>query len=177
MSTTIQETRIATATVDINRPTTQKAHLMAFVGKGGNIPDGHGSFQDDIVVKDNFKIAQVSVTLENLAHTWVGDLIVRLRHLETDTVVELFRRPGQPHFSSSGYSNDLNGDYTFNDNNTRKFQEAAGENSVIASGNYAPLQALSTFNNQSSAGTWRLIITDCSAGDSGSLGSWSLNLG
>ena len=177
MSTTIQETRITTATVDFPVPTITTARVSTFVGKGGNIPDGHGSFQDDIVVKDNFKITQVSVTLETLAHTWVGDLIVRLRHLETDTVVELFRRPGQPYFSSSGYSNDLNGDYTFNDNHLRKFEDAAAENPVIPGGNYAPLQSLSTFNNQSAAGTWRLIITDCSAGDSGSLGSWSLNLG
>lgn len=176
MSTTIQELHTATATVDFNQPTTQKAPISTLLGKGGNIPDGQGSFQDDLVVTDNFKIAQVSVTLEKFVHTWVGDLIVRLRHVESDTVVELFRRPGQPYFSSSGYSNDLNGDYTFNDYNTRQFQEVAGENSVIPSGNYAPVQSLSIFNNLSSAGTWRLVITDCSAGDSGSLGSWSLNL-
>jgi subtilisin-like proprotein convertase family protein len=176
MSTTIQETRIATATVDFNLSTPQNTQVSAFVGKGGNIPDGRGSFQDDIVVTEDFKVTDVTVTLENLVHTWVGDLTVRLRHLESDTVVELFRRPGQPHFSSSGYSNDLNGNYIFSDSNSCKFQEAAGENSVIPGGNYAPLQSLSSFNNLSSAGTWRLIITDCSAGDSGSLGSWSLNL-
>ena len=176
MSTTIQETRTATATVDFNLPTTKTIRVSTFVGKGGNIPDGHGSFQDEIVVKDNCKITEMSITLSNLVHTWVGDLTVRLRHLETDTVVELFRRPGQPYFSSSGYSNDLNGDYTFNDSNTRKFQDVAGENSVIPSGNYAPLQSLSILNNLPSAGTWRIIITEYSAGDSGSLGSWSLNL-
>jgi subtilisin-like proprotein convertase family protein len=177
MSKIVEEVRTATATVDFKLPSTQKANLSPFVGHGGNIPDGHGSFQDDIVVTDNFMVTEVSVTLENLVHTWVGDLIVRLRHLETDTVVELLRRPGQPYFSSSGYSNDLKGDYTFNDNNTCKFEVAAAQNPVIPGGNYAPLQSLCAFNNLSAAGTWRLIITDCSAGDSGSLGSWTLNLG
>ncbi len=176
MSKIIEEIRTATATVDFSLRSTCQTRVSTFVGNGGNIPDGYGSFQDDIVITENFTITSVSVTLENLAHTWVGDLTVRLRHLESDTVVELFRRPGQPYFSSSGYSNDLKGNYLFSDNNTCKFDVAAAENPVIPGGNYAPLQSLSAFNNLSAAGTWRLIITDCSAGDSGSLGSWSLNL-
>lgn len=175
MAKTIAETR--TATVELNLPTTSKAHVSSFVGNGGNIPDGHGSFQDDIVVTENFCITDVTVTLENLVHTWVGDLMVRLRHLETDTVVELFRRPGQPHFSSSGYSNDLMGDYSFNDHNPYSFETAAATNTVIPSGNYTALQPLSMFEGLPATGTWRLVITDCSAGDSGSLGSWRLDLG
>lgn len=167
----------ATAVLDVNVATTTGAHVLTFVGNGGNIPDGSGSFQDDIVVTDNFSITDVTVTLKDLVHTWVGDLVVRLRHLETDTLVELFRRPGQPQFSSSGYSNDLRGDYSFNDQFNIDFEAAAAQNAVIPSGNYAALQALSTFCGHSSAGTWRLIINDCSAGDSGAFGSWSLDLG
>jgi subtilisin-like proprotein convertase family protein len=169
-----------TATVNVQLAelaTTTNADTLTFVGSGGNIPDGIGSFQDDIIVTDNFRITDVTVTLKDLVHSWVGDLVVRLRHLETETVVELFRRPGQPHFSSSGYSNDLNGDYSFNDHNPNNFEVAAGKNAVIPSGNYASIQSLSAFSGISSAGTWRLTINDCSAGDSGSLGSWSLNLG
>ncbi len=175
MSKTLEQTRSATA--DLKLTTTQEAHVLAFIGKGGNIPDGSGSFHDDIVVTENVNITDVSVTLQNFVHTWVGDLIVRLRHIETDTVVELVRRPGQPHFSSSGYSNDLKGDYTFNSHNACKFEAAAADNAVVPSGTYAPLQSLSAFKNLPAAGTWRLIVTDCSAGDSGFLGSWSLNLG
>ena len=166
-----------TATVDVELVTTANAHTSTFLGHGGNIPDGIGSFQDDIIVTDNFRITGVSVTLKDLVHTWVGDLVVRLRHLETDTVVELFRRPGQPHFSSSGYSNDVNGDYSFSDHNSDRFEVAAATNAVIPSGKYASLQSLRAFNGLPSTGTWRLIINDCSAGDSGSLGAWSLNLG
>jgi subtilisin-like proprotein convertase family protein len=166
-----------TATVDVELVTTTNAHTSTFLGNGGNIPDGIGSFQDDIIVTDNFRITDVTVTLKDLVHTWVGDLVVRLRHLETDTVVELFRRPGQPHFSSSGYSNDLNGDYSFSAHNSDRFELAAATNAVIPSGKYASIQSLCAFNGLPSTGTWRLIINDCSAGDSGSLGAWSLNLG
>jgi len=166
-----------TAPVGIKLATTSKAHVSTFVGKGGTIPDGSGSFQDDIIVTENFSITDVTVTLKDFVHTWVGDLVVRLRHLETDTVIDLLRRPGQPQFSSSGYSNDLNGDYTFNNHNICDFELAAGQNAVVPSGNYASLESLSAFSGLSSAGTWRLMINDCSAGDSGSLGSWSLDLG
>jgi subtilisin-like proprotein convertase family protein len=165
-----------TAAVGTVIPTTNKVHTSTFVGRGGEIPDGRGSFQDDIIVTDNFKIADVTVTLKDLTHTWVGDLVVRLRHLETETVVDLFRRPGQANFSSSGYSNDLKGDYSFNDNFTNNFDVAAAENAIIPSGNYASINHLSAFSGLLSAGTWRLTINDCSAGDSGSIGAWSLNL-
>lgn len=165
-----------TAAVGIALPTTN-ARTLTLVGRGGDIPDGRGSFQDDIIVTDHFKIADVTVTLKDLVHTWVGDLVVRLRHLESETVVELFRRPGQPKFSSSGYSNDLKGDYSFNDRFTNSFEVAAAENAIVPSGNYACADRLSVFNGMSAAGTWRLTINDCSAGDSGSIGSWSLDLG
>ncbi|HEY9602423.1 MAG TPA: proprotein convertase P-domain-containing protein [Allocoleopsis sp.] len=165
----------ATATLDV-KPSTSAAHALTLVGKGGNIPDGSGSFQDDIIVTENFTIADVTVTLNDIVHTWVGDLVVRLRHVETQTIVELFRRPGQPKFSSSGYSNDLKGNYSFSDRFTNDFEKAAGSNSVIPSGNYTSLQSLSAFRGLPSAGTWRIIINDYSAGDSGSLGSWQLDL-
>lgn len=173
-----------TATVDA-APT--NAQCLTLLGKGGNIPDGFGNFQDEIIVTENFQINDVTVTLKGMEHTWVGDLVVRLCHVETETIIELFRRPGQPHFSSSGYSNDLRGDYSFSDriettsrctdHKVSNFDAAAAANTVIPSGSYSSLQPLAKFKGLSSTGTWRLIINDCSAGDSGSLESWSLNLG
>jgi subtilisin-like proprotein convertase family protein len=165
--------RTSTATVDAKIATSANS---SWCGRGGNIPDGVASFQDEIVVTENITISNVTVTLKNLEHTWVGDLIAQLRHVESGVVVDLFRRPGQPQFSSSGYSNDLNGDYSFNDNFSHSFDAVAGSHAVIPSGNYCATQPLSLFKGHSSAGTWQLIINDCSAGDSGSLESWTLNL-
>jgi subtilisin-like proprotein convertase family protein len=157
--------------------TTTSAHISTFSGRGGSIPDGRGNFMDDIIVKDDFKVTDVTVTLYNLNHTWSGDLTVQLYHLETRTIVDLFRRPGQPQFSSSGYSSDLKGDYSFNDHNTCDFVVAAERNSVIPGGNYTPASPLKAFYGLSAGGTWRLIINDSIPGDSGSLGSWKLDLG
>jgi subtilisin-like proprotein convertase family protein len=155
---------------------TPSAHVSTFKGHGGNIPDGCSSFIDDIIVIGSLKVTDVTVTLKDFVHTWVGDLVVRLHHLETATVVELFRQPGLPQFSSSGYSSDLNGDYSFNDCNTCNFEAAAGQSSVIPSGNYAPSGSLKAFYGLPATGTWRLTIYDCLAGDSGSLGSWELKI-
>ncbi|HBL12224.1 MAG TPA: hypothetical protein DD379_12600 [Cyanobacteria bacterium UBA11162] len=166
----------STATLDVQIPTSTKGITPVLVGRGGNIPDGIGSFQDEIIVTESFKISNVTVALKDLQHTWVGDIIVRLRHVETGTVVDLFRRPGQPQFSASGYSSDLNGDYSFNDAFSGNFDSAAADNDVIPSGEYTAIQPLSVFNGLSSAGTWQIIVNDCSAGDSGSLGSWMLTL-
>ncbi|NER23341.1 MAG: hypothetical protein F6J86_12790 [Symploca sp. SIO1B1] len=146
-----------------------------FAGKGGAIPDGIGSFQDEIVIQEDFHITEVSVTLNDIIHTWVGDLSVRLRHLESNTVVDLFQRPGLPKFSSSGYCNDLKGNYSFSDRSDCNFEEIAATHAVIPSGKYASLQSLSAFSGMSGSGTWQLIIKDSSAGDSGSLGSWNLD--
>lgn len=157
--------------------TTTAAHISTFSGRGGSIPDGRGSFIDDITVNDDFKVTDVTVTLCNLRHTWSGDLIVQLHHLETNTVVDLFRRPGQPQFSSSGYSSDLKDDYSFNDHHTCDFLLAAERNNVIPGGSYTPASPLKAFYGLPAAGTWRLIISDSTPGDSGSLGSWKLDLG
>ncbi|MEQ9357436.1 proprotein convertase P-domain-containing protein [Coleofasciculus chthonoplastes] len=165
--------RTSTATVEAKIATSSNS---SWCGGGGNIPDGVASFKDEIVVTEDIAIRNVTVTLKNLEHTWVGDLIAQLRHVETGVVVDLFRRPGQPQFSSSGYSNDLNGDYSFNDSFSHSFDSVAASHAVIPSGNYCATQTLSVFEGRSSAGTWQLIINDCSAGDSGSLESWTLNL-
>lgn len=127
----------------------------------------------------------MTVTLYKFVHPWVGDLVVQLRHLETQTVVDLFRRLGQQQFPSSGYSTKLNGDYSFNDcakrlgiadRNTGDFEAVANYNAVIPSGNYTPTDSFRTLHGLKAAGTWRLIIKDCFCGDEGSLGSWKLDL-
>ncbi|NEO01846.1 MAG: hypothetical protein F6K50_42635 [Moorea sp. SIO3I7] len=157
--------------------TTNNYTITTFKGSGGDIPDGKGSFLDNIIVKENFQVKEVSVKLHNMVHTWVGDLVVSLRHGETGIVVDLFQQPGKPNFSSSGYSSDIKGDYSFNDHNSEDFEAAAGANTVVPSGNYHPVESLSAFDGLSAAGSWQLIIKDNAAGDSGSLGSWSLDLG
>ena len=90
---------------------------LAATAMAGNSYNGAGfgivdnTTQSSVInVADNFAIANVSVTLNNIVHTWVGDLTIRLSN-GTNTV-DLIARPG---FTGTGFgsSGDLNGTYTF----------------------------------------------------------------
>lgn len=165
------------------------ASAITFTGSGGSIPDSNGStpgvFSSNINVSNNFTVGDVTVTLNNLTHTWVGDLIATLTNLNTGTSVTLFNRVGSTTPSGVGDSSNLGGTYSFNNSFTGNlWTTAAALNStqVIPSGNYfsttvgGAVSPLSAFAGGSSSGTWRLRITDNSSLDTGSLGSWSLNL-
>jgi subtilisin-like proprotein convertase family protein len=165
---------------------TAQAAIVNYPGGGFSIPDGNatGAFSD-ITVTDNFQISDVTVSLNNLQHTWIGDLIATITNVNTNTTVSLFNRVGPTPFNGLGDSSNLAGNYSFNDANTGNLLNTAvslGDNQIIPSGNYFPTgfnnttSFLSAFNGQSSLGTWRLRISDNAGVDTGSLGSWNLSL-
>ncbi len=156
-------------------------------GSGFSIPDNNliGTFSD-IVVADNFAINDITVGLNSITHTWIGDLIVTLTHIDTNTTVDLFNRPTRSTTTPSS-GDDLNGSYNFNDAFTGDLWTAAdsGDTSfAIPGGDYFPTGAgssakvpmLSTISGLPSSGTWRLNISDLAGGDIGALSSWTLNL-
>ena len=156
-------------------------------GSGFTIPDGDptGAFSD-IVVADNFPINDITVSLNLITHSWIGDLIVTLTHIDTNTTVDLFNRAGVL-TAGFGDSSNLNGSYNFNDAFTGDLWTVAGSGNdffVIPGGDYFPTGAgssaevpmLTTISGLQSSGTWRLKISDNVPGHVGTLGSWSLNL-
>ncbi|MBW4493412.1 MAG: proprotein convertase P-domain-containing protein [Oscillatoria princeps RMCB-10] len=161
------------------------ANAATFTGSGFAIPDNNATgVSSTISITDNFTIADVTVTLNNITHSWMGDLVASLTHLTTGTKVNLFDRVGRI-TSGFGNSTNLSGNYSFNDTFTDSlWTTAAGLNSSanIPSGNYYSTAAtgtvslLSAFSGQSALGDWQLNIQDRAGGDTGSLGSWSLTL-
>ena len=161
------------------------ASAVTFTGTGAgfNIPDNNATgASSTIVVPDSFSITDITVTLNSLTHTHLGDLIATLTHVDTGTTVSLFNRIGQGDDGS-----DFNGTYSFNDAFTRNLWSVAasgGPSFVIPSGNYFPTGAgsstlvpmLTSLSGELSSGTWRLTISDNGSGDTGALGSWALNL-
>lgn len=159
-------------------------------GSGGAIPDHNGvtpgTFTSDILISDTALITgDVTLTLTNLSHTWVGDLIVTLTHVDSATTQTIFSRVGLPPGPLS-YGNDAGGTYRFG-NFLGDFWLAAsaaspttipsGDYAATGAGSSAPVDLANFFNGQSAAGTWRLSISDNFLDDTGSLGSWSLSLG
>ena len=158
-------------------------------GTGFNIPDGNttgASSTITVPTGSNFSITNITVTLNNLTHTFVGDLIANLTYVPTNTTVSLFNRIG---LVSSGFgdSSNFNGNYSFNDAFTGNLWTVAasgGGDFVIPGGNYFPTGAdsgtlvpiLTSLGGSQTAGDWRLTISDNEEDDTGSLGSWTLNL-
>ncbi|MBI4891354.1 MAG: proprotein convertase P-domain-containing protein [Acidobacteria bacterium] len=165
-------------------------------GAGGSIPDcsaGNcqvgpgipGQFTSDITILDPGSIAasgnNVTVTLGNISHTWVGDLQIALTHVGYSGATFLFR-PGALTAAGVGNSTDLSGTYRFNNDFSGNPWTAGA---TLAPGDYYPtgVPFVSTespfsdfFNGQPAAGTWRLTIYDLSHLDTGTIRDWSLDL-
>ena len=109
----------------------------SYNGAGFAIPDNSPAGASSVInVGDSFAIAAVSVTLNNLTHTWAGDLIATLSN--SSTTVTLFNRPG---FTGTGFgsSSDFGGNYTFEDGGASLAGALGGGGTfVIPSGTYAP---------------------------------------
>jgi hypothetical protein len=165
------------------------ASAVSFTGTGAgfNIPDNNATgASSTIVVPDSFSITDITVTLNNLTHTYIGDLIATLTHVDTGTTVSLFNRIGRV-TSGFGDSSNFGGNYSFNDAFTGNIWTVAdsGEDDFdIPSGNYFPTGAdsstlvpmLTSLGGSQTAGDWRLTISDNQGDDTGALGSWTLNL-
>ncbi|NCQ98702.1 MAG: proprotein convertase P-domain, (modular protein) [Microcystis aeruginosa L211-101] len=159
-------------------------------GTGFSIPEDNATGASSTITvptSSNFLITDITVTLDNLTHTWIGDLIANLTYVPTNTTVSLFNRIGRVSSEGFGDSSNFNGTYSFNDAFTGDiWAVAASGNSsfVIPSGNYFPTGAssstlvpmLTSLGGSQTAGDWRLTISDNAELNTGALGSWTLNL-
>lgn len=124
---------------------------------------------------------EVDITF-NPAHTWAGDLIVRLTSPGAANTL-LFDRPGVP-ASSTGNSDNLAGPYTFRTTATNIIPESSGSSGgVIPAGAYRPSNTAGSAHNWSgltfpvaAAGIWTLNVSDRASTDVGTLSSWTLRI-
>jgi subtilisin-like proprotein convertase family protein len=116
---------------------------------------------DDIVVTDSFVVGDLDVSVE-ISSAFIGDVEISLEHVETGTLVPLWRR-------ACFGEDDI--DATFDDEGN----PVVCDDPVI--GNITPFSAggsaLGLFDGESVAGTWRLRVEDIFGG-SGTLVAWSL---
>ncbi len=100
-----------------------------------------------------------------IPHTWVGDLIVTLAHLDTGTSATVINRPG------------CGGDDIFvllDDEAGPLVQNECGLLIPSIAGNFVPNSPLAVFDGEDLAGDWRLTVSDNAAGDTGVLDRWDL---
>ena len=110
----------------------------------------------------------------NITHTWVGDLIITLEHVDTGTTAVLMDRPGVP-ADPFGCSED-NVDATFDDGGSDGPVEdmCSPDPPAAIFGSPVPEEALSIFSGEDASGDWSLSVSDNEAGDTGTLDSWTL---
>lgn len=169
-------------------------------GPGGAIPDAMtsftvpGVFTSVINIADTGTIASLNNVTINFGppnHTWVGDLQISLTAPNGDNV-HIISVTGSTGPTAFGDSSDFGGTYVFVDGGGADFAAAAAAapaGSVVPPGTYNrftnPLAGAtigvdtdpySVFNGDSITGAWTLTVKDWGAGDTGTLGSWSLNI-
>lgn len=106
-----------------------------------------------------------------LKHTWVGDLIIKLRS-PSGTEVTLLDRPGLP--SSYFGCSDNNMNVTFDDTASLDPETHCAGTDPWLTGLVLPAESLAAFNGETTDGTWSLIVSDNAGGDVGRVLSWNI---
>ncbi|MCH2141764.1 MAG: proprotein convertase P-domain-containing protein [Phycisphaerales bacterium] len=153
----------------------------AWCGSGpSSIPDnGTSAVSWDVVVDlpPDHLVVNLSAQLD-IAHPWVGDLVVDLVSPE-GLSVRLLDRPGMPDGGWIGPwgcgGDDMS--VVFNDGGSEDAESTCSQFDVpVLSGVKRPLEPLSAFELSLASGLWRLEVRDASPIDSGSLESICLAL-
>ncbi|MEW5986603.1 MAG: choice-of-anchor Q domain-containing protein [Chloroflexota bacterium] len=135
------------------------------------IPDNNpAGITDDLILTDTGSISDLNVSLV-ASHTWVGDLVFTLTHLDTGTAVTLIDRPGAPPAPSCN-GDDI--DATLDDEAAGPVEDACSPTPPAISGSFIPNSPLSAFDGEDLSGTWRLTAADLAANDVGTLTQWCL---
>ena len=145
-------------------------------GIPAGIPDNvpAGGITRSLTITDSFTITDLNLRFR-MVHTWYGDVIMRLRHVDTGTQITVI--PGASSSSSDFGSANW---YVLDDQAATTIDAAAtaagGGTNAIPSGRYRPMNLLSAFHGQNASGTWELYVADDASGDAGTLNGWGLEI-
>ncbi len=157
----------------------------------GAIPDGTGSRLSIVTITAaDFTAGQVIQTAEfrlnNIQHSWIGDLVVTVQHSLSNRTATLFNRVGKNSLTTGkGDSSNLNGNYSFRDGSPSLWSEAAngGDTYDLDVGTYAAsgsdeaeVSLNNTFFGFNPTGDWTFTLRDLEGGNIGSIGSTTVNL-
>jgi hypothetical protein len=136
------------------------------------IPDRNGAGVTDVItVPTPGTLVDLDISIR-IEHTFVGDLRAVLRHVDTDTTVRLFHRPGRP--PGAGCSGD-DIEATLDDEAASPVDDECVRPGPIAiEGSFVPDNALSGFDGEDLSGDWELRVSDRARGDLGTFVEWCL---
>ena len=130
-------------------------------------------------VSTTFAIANSSEILDlnvsvDISHTWVGDLLISLEHVNSGTTVVLMDRPGRDGSGVGCSSDDVN--TMFDDNDVNPVENQCNGTSPAIGPDSQPEEALSAFNGLNANGDWTLFVSDNANLDTGQVNEWCLDL-
>ena len=134
------------------------------------IPDDNPQgISSTLAVANGGTIEKLDVLLD-IEHTWVGDLIIDLRHALSNTSVRLVDRPGDENCSGDNIQ------VTLDDQAGLSIQtDCQDDPAAFPEERYRPANPLSAFNGLSMVGDWILTVSDNAGGDTGQLLRWCLD--
>jgi uncharacterized protein YvpB/subtilisin-like proprotein convertase family protein len=126
---------------------------------------------NDIIINDQRLIADLDIVLD-IRHTWVGDLVLNLSHIESGRSINLIDRPGIPASGQGCYEDNII--VILDDEISSPAEGKCAASPAAISGVYIPNNPLNIFDGESVAGTWRLELSDNYKNDTGYLSGWCL---
>jgi len=133
------------------------------------IPDDNASgISDSIITAASGTLNDLDVSV-NIPHSWIGDLTVELKHIDTGTSVMLVAKPGI--VGSGNGSSEDNINVVLDDEAALTVEDSAP---YVPGNSYSPNGSLSDFDGESLTGTWTLTVKDTTGADVGTLQDWCL---
>jgi hypothetical protein len=135
-----------------------------------------GTVDDTLTIDDTGNITNL-ILYVNIAHSYVGDLIIDLEHVDTNTAVQVMNRPGSNEIALGCSSNNIG---VFLDDSAAEAVEDGCENvggnniSPALSGNLSPDNPLSAFDGEDLSGDWTIFVEDVVSGDGGTINAWCI---
>ena len=141
-----------------------------------------------VTITEDEVIEDATFTIEGLEHTWIGDLVATVTHVESGTTASLFNRVQRfPSTTDTGDSSDVNGNFTFVDGGAGDLWQEAGtqpNEGVIEGGTFFasdiagnPFSLNDTFAGLSTNSEWQLTLTDAFEREVGSFTAFTVELG
>jgi uncharacterized repeat protein (TIGR01451 family) len=138
---------------------------------GLNIPDGDPPGVSDTLSAVGGILTDLDLSI-SATHTWVGDLVFTLTHVDTSTSVTVVDRPGVPD-TTYGCDGD-NIDATLDDEAASPVETECAAGIPAIEGAFTPNNPLDAFDGEDLSGEWRLAVSDHVQADPGVLQAWCL---
>jgi subtilisin-like proprotein convertase family protein len=138
-------------------------------GPGGVIPNYDPTgMTSELTVTQDFTLTDLDIRVQ-IDHGYVGDIKIEVES-PSGTRITLLDRPGEPGTWFGCEDDDM--DVTFDDASSYDLETHCEGTDPWYVGVAAPVQPLSAFLGESTAGTWKLIVSDHLTGNAGSLLGW-----